>query len=132
MNSEGRATRIYQWLSSRASIFRSEAFSHGVSRTVRTEVTVEREGIALLVGGAAADFDNCPLCGQKLAVAQAEQARIRFLEGSISQGPGPVDLPHREYPVAQPNNKWMLADQGMAETETKSNTQIIKKNQNEN
>jgi hypothetical protein len=131
VNSEGRATRIYQWLSSRASFFRSEASGQGASRTVRTEVTVEREGIALLVGGAAADFDNCPLCGQKLAMAQAQQARLRLLEDLISQGPGPVDLPHPEYPVAQPN-KWMLADQGIAETETKSNTKIIKKNQNEN
>jgi hypothetical protein len=30
--------------------------------------------MTLLVGGAAAGFDICPLCGQKLASAQAEQA----------------------------------------------------------
>jgi hypothetical protein len=41
-------------------------------------VTVQREGITLLVGDAAADFETCPLCGSKLARAQAEQARLRL------------------------------------------------------
>jgi hypothetical protein len=54
-------------------------------------VTVERQGMTLLVGGAAAGFDNCPLCGQKLAPAQAEQARLRLQEDSISQKDLPAD-----------------------------------------
>ncbi len=83
--------RLYQWLSERASSFRSDSSGGGTSRTVRTEVTVERQGMTLLVGGAAAGFDTCPLCGQKLAPAQAEQARLRLEEGSISQEDLPVD-----------------------------------------
>jgi len=88
--------RIYQWLSKRASffcsdIFRSDTSGHGTGRIVRTEVTVERQGLILLVGGAAAGFDNCPLCGQKLAPAQAEQAKLRLQQGSISGEDLPVD-----------------------------------------
>jgi hypothetical protein len=70
--------RIYQWLSGRASSIRSEASGHRVSRTVRTEVTVERQGMTLLVGGGTASFDSCPLCGQNLAPEQAEQATLRL------------------------------------------------------
>jgi hypothetical protein len=83
--------RLYQWLSRRASFFRSDTSGRGTSRTVRTEVTVERQGMTLLVGGAAADFNNCPLCGQKLAPVQAEQARLRLQKGSPLQGDLPVD-----------------------------------------
>jgi len=54
-------------------------------------VTVERQGMTLLVGGAAAGFDVCPLCGQKLAPAQAEQARLRLQKGSISPEDSPAD-----------------------------------------
>jgi hypothetical protein len=54
-------------------------------------VTVEQAGMTLMVGGAAADFDNCPLCGQKLAPVQAEQARLRLQKGSISQDDFPGD-----------------------------------------
>lgn len=82
--------RLYQWLSKQASFFRSDVSGRGTSRTVRTEVTVERQGMTLLVGGAAAaGFDFCPLCGQKLEPAQAEQARLRLQEGSVS----PQDFP---------------------------------------
>ncbi|HXM11362.1 MAG TPA: hypothetical protein VN946_15540 [Terriglobales bacterium] len=70
--------RLYQWFSGRASFFRSGTPSHGATRTVRTEVTVQREGLTLLVGAAAASLDVCPFCGQKLAPAQAEQARLRL------------------------------------------------------
>jgi hypothetical protein len=83
--------RLYQWLSQRASFFRSDASGRGTTHTVRTEVTVQREGITLLVGGAAAGFDTCPLCGQQLAPAQAEQARLRLQEGSTSPEDLPVD-----------------------------------------
>jgi len=54
-------------------------------------VTVERQGMTLLVGGVAAGFENCPLCGQRLAPVQAEQARLRFREGSISRKDLPTD-----------------------------------------
>ncbi len=85
--------RLYQWFQERASFFRSGISSPGTTRTVRTEVTIQREGLTLLLGGAAAGFDHCPLCGQKLAPAQAEQARLRLQEGSISQEDPPSDLP---------------------------------------
>jgi len=78
--------RLYQWLSARASFFHSDPSIRGTSRTVRTEVTVEQEGLTLLVGnGAAAGFDICPLCGSKLAPVQVEQARLRLQKSSISQ-----------------------------------------------
>jgi hypothetical protein len=69
--------RLYQWFSERASFFRSSKFSQGTTHTVRTEVTVQREGLTVLLGGATG-FDICPLCGHKLAPAQAEQARLRL------------------------------------------------------
>jgi hypothetical protein len=85
---------LYQWLSSRARFFRSDTSGSGASRTIRTEVTVERQGMTLLVGGAAnVDFEACPLCGSKLAPEQSEQARHRLLDGSISQEAGPIDRP---------------------------------------
>ena len=77
--------RLYQWLSGRASFFRTDTSSRGTCRTVRTEVTVEHQGMTLVVGGAAAGFDTCPLCGSKLAPNQAEQLNGRLLKGSISQ-----------------------------------------------
>jgi hypothetical protein len=70
--------RLYQWLSQRASFFRSDSSGRGTTRTIRTEVTVQREGLTLLVSNAAAGSDTCPLCGQTLAPAQAEQARLRL------------------------------------------------------
>ncbi|MGA9355430.1 MAG: hypothetical protein WBV46_17190 [Terriglobales bacterium] len=73
--------RLYQWFSKRASVFRSGTPVPGTTRTVRTEVTVQREGLTLLVTNAAAGFDTCPLCGQTLAPAQAEQARLRLRGG---------------------------------------------------
>jgi len=83
--------RLYQWFSKRASFFRSGTPGQGTTRTVRTEVTVQREGMTLLVGGVAAGFESCPLCGQKLAPAEAEQAKLRLLEGSTSREDLPVD-----------------------------------------
>jgi hypothetical protein len=92
VNREDPTKRLYQWLSGRASFFRSGTSDHSTSRTVRTEVTVERrQGMTVLVGGAAASIDICPLCGSKLAPAQAEQVSGRLLKGSISQQTGPVD-----------------------------------------
>jgi hypothetical protein len=86
--------RLYQWLSGRASFFRSDTSGRGASRTVRTEVTVERQGVTLLLGGAAAvSFDVCPLCGNKLAPAQTEKATARLQKGLISQETVPIRSP---------------------------------------
>jgi hypothetical protein len=90
---EYRATRIYQWLSSRASSFRSVASGRGTIRTVRTEVTEERQRLILLAGRATAGFDLCPFCGQKLAPATVESTQGHLSEGSISPEPAPVDRP---------------------------------------
>ena len=88
---ENRTNRLYQWLTQRASFFGFDSSDRGTSRTVRTEVTVQREGMTLLVGGVAAGFENCPLCGQKLAPAEVEQAKLRLLEGSTSREDLPAD-----------------------------------------
>lgn len=77
--------KLYQWLSERASIFRSDKSGRDTSTTVRTEVTVQRESMTLLVGGSAA-FDVCPFCGQKLAPVQAEQARLPLENDSTNRG----------------------------------------------
>jgi hypothetical protein len=59
-------------------------------RVVQTEVTVERQGVTVLLSGvAAAGFDICPLCGQRLAPYQAEQIRDCLHKGSAS----PHELP---------------------------------------
>jgi len=84
MNKEGRTKRLYQWLSQRASFFRSDTSGRGSTRTVRTEVTVQREGMTLLVGDVTAGSDACPFCGSKLTPEQVEQARLRLPKGSIS------------------------------------------------
>jgi hypothetical protein len=91
LSKKHRLKRLYQWLSEQASFFRYDAVGHRTSSTVRTETTVRREGMTLLVSSAAARLDICPLCGNTLAPTQAEQARLRLLEGSISQETGPVD-----------------------------------------
>jgi hypothetical protein len=79
--------RIYQWLSERARFFRSERSVRDTCRTVRTEVTVERQGLTILVGSATEIFDVCPLCGNKLAPERAKQAVTGLQKGSISQVP---------------------------------------------
>lgn len=79
--------RVYQWLIEQASFFRGAAVGQDATSIVRTETTIRREGITLLVG----NVDICPLCGGKLAPEQSEQARLRLLKGSISQKTGPVD-----------------------------------------
>ena len=81
--------RLYQWLFGRASFFRIDTSGRGTTRTVRTEVTVERQGMTLMVSGAAVRFDACPLCGSKLAPNQANQPSDRLLKGLISPGHDP-------------------------------------------
>jgi len=54
-----------------------------VTRIVRTDVTVERQGMTVLLSGVATgDFDICPLCGQSLAPAQTAQIRASLQKGS--------------------------------------------------
>lgn len=89
----GRTKRLYQWLSRRASFFRSDT-SGGTIRTVRTEVTVEQQAMTMLVGDVeTAGFDTCPLCGNKLTPAHPEHARLGLPQGSILEGHVPVDRP---------------------------------------
>lgn len=73
-------------MSQRARGFRSEqSTGNQASRTVRTEVTVERQGTTVILGDVgAAGFETCPLCGSKLGPEQAEQARLRLPRGPIS------------------------------------------------
>jgi hypothetical protein len=78
--------RVYQWLIEQASFFRHDAVEHGTSRTVRTETTVRREGVTVLVGS----VDICPLCGSKLAPYQGSALRTQTIAarsevGSIDQ-----------------------------------------------
>jgi hypothetical protein len=76
--------RLYQWLSGRTSFFHVNASRQGTSRTVCTEVTVQRESTTLTAGTSAA-FDLCPFCGQKLAPAEAVHERLRLHESSIPE-----------------------------------------------
>ncbi len=62
VNRENLTKRLYQWLTQRASFFHFAASGRDMSRTVRTEVTFERESISLSVNGSALDL--CPICGQ--------------------------------------------------------------------
>jgi hypothetical protein len=83
VNREQCTKRLYQWLAQRASFFRLAASGRGKSRTVRTEVTLERESITLSVNGTALDF--CPMCGRKLLSPRAASAGLRLEERSINR-----------------------------------------------
>ena len=74
---------LYQWFSERASLFLSDTGDQGQSRTLRTEVTTQREATTLMVSGGTAGFDTCPLCGQKVVPVEAEPTSPHFREGSI-------------------------------------------------
>jgi len=75
--------RLYQWLSLRASFFRSDSSGGGKARSVRTDVMLERQETILVLNGTAADLNYCPFCGQKLAGTQAEEARLRLQTDSM-------------------------------------------------
>ncbi|MGA8431180.1 MAG: hypothetical protein WB729_15260 [Candidatus Sulfotelmatobacter sp.] len=79
VNKENRTKRLYQWLTQRASFFHFAEYARGTSRTVRTEVTFERESITLSVNGPA--LDPCPMCGRALPPPQGEQTGLRLEEG---------------------------------------------------
>lgn len=76
--------RLYQWFSERASFFHADTTGGSAIRTVRTEVTVQREGMTLLVGEVGTVFDVCPFCQQKLAPTRAGQSRLRVQKGSAN------------------------------------------------
>jgi hypothetical protein len=83
--------RLYQWFNERASFFLSDTAGNGTSRTVRTEVTVQREAVTFMAGGAGSGFDVCPLCGLEFASVPVEQASLRRPIGSMSQEVAPPD-----------------------------------------
>lgn len=74
--------RLYQWFSRRASLSHSEKSGGGARRTIRTEVTVERESTTFLAAGSTGGLNACPLCGQTLSPDQAEETRLRLQQGS--------------------------------------------------
>jgi hypothetical protein len=45
---------------------------------------LERQETILVVSGAAAHLNYCPLCGHKLASSQAEEARLRLQRDSMT------------------------------------------------
>lgn len=91
MNDKGRVYRLYQWLWQRARLPRPDPALGGLSRTVRTEVTIERLEKTLLVGGAPVDLDHCPFCGQKLLPPQAEQVGLLLQADSAAHPCLPAD-----------------------------------------
>jgi hypothetical protein len=83
VNRENSTKRLYQWLTQRASFFRFAASGRGTSRTVRTEVTIERESVTLSVNGSALNL--CPMCGQTLLSPPEAQAGLRLEEGPTNK-----------------------------------------------
>jgi hypothetical protein len=81
----GPVHRLYQWLSQRASLFRFESVSRDTRRTVRTEVTVERQGLTLAFRDEAADFDFCPFCGHSGRGNSSEAASQGLSPGTVAQ-----------------------------------------------
>jgi hypothetical protein len=92
LNERGRVKELYQRLFRRAMAFVSGSSAPAGGRVVHTQVTVERQGVTLLLSGAAAvDFEICPLCGQRLIPTQAEQFRDCLQKGSTSRHELPGD-----------------------------------------
>jgi hypothetical protein len=88
---QGRAQKLYQRLLNWAR-FGSSSSVPCVTRVVHTDVTVERQGMTLLLSGvAAADLDTCPLCGQRLAPAQTAQVQACLQQGSAARQRLPGD-----------------------------------------
>ncbi len=93
LNERGRVKELYQRLLRWAMSFISGSSAPTAGRIVHTEVTVERQGVTVLLSGVAvADFDSCPLCGQRLAPTQAAEIRGCLQNGSTSQHKLPGDV----------------------------------------
>lgn len=92
LTERGRVKELYQRLFRRAISFLAGSSAPTGGRVVQTEVTVERHGVTVLLSGvAAADFDVCPLCGQRLAPTQAEQITGCLQKASASRHELPGD-----------------------------------------
>jgi len=92
LNERGRVKELYQRLLRWAMAFISGSSTPSLGRIVHTEVTVERQGVTVLLSGVAAgNFDTCPLCGQSLAPTQAAQIRGSLQKGSASHHELPGD-----------------------------------------
>lgn len=92
LNERGRVKELYQRLFRRATAFLTGPSAPTGGRVVQTEVTVERQGVTVLLSGVvAADFEICPLCGQRLAPTQADQIRGCLHQGSASRPKLPGD-----------------------------------------
>lgn len=87
--------RLYQWFSERASFFLSDSTYNPTSRTIRTEMTVQREAMTLLVSEAGA-CDICPLCGQKVASPRVGQTSFHRQKASTSPGTVSGETPSLE------------------------------------
>jgi hypothetical protein len=93
LNERGRVKELYQRLFRRAMSFLSRRAAPGSGRIMHTEITVERQGVTVLLSGVrAADFDTCPLCGQKLGPTQAAQVQSSLRSGTSSQYKLPGDV----------------------------------------
>lgn len=58
---------LFRWLHEHASIFRDTTWEQSGARTMRREVTVQKEERTLVVGtGFPQSSVVCPFCGQKL------------------------------------------------------------------
>jgi hypothetical protein len=79
VNNRSRVSRLFQWLSRRAKISRSDSAIGGLSRIVRTEVTFERRESTLLVGGASADLKQFLSCCDP----SESSARPPLVEGRV-------------------------------------------------
>jgi hypothetical protein len=80
--SEGRVAKLYQRLLNWARSF-SSGSPVPISRTIHTEMTVERQGVTVLMDGVPiADLGVCPVCGQKLNIRGSGQARVCLYEHS--------------------------------------------------
>jgi hypothetical protein len=87
---QGRTQKLYQrlfnWARFRSATLGSSSAGPSVTRVVHTDVVVERQGMTVLLSGAAAaDFDTCPLCGQSLAPAQTAQIQASLQKGAASR-----------------------------------------------
>ena len=85
--------RLYQWFTERASFSASDAVANRMSRTVQTEVTVQREAMTLLVGEGLPGFNICPLCGQKVAPTHVGLASSHLQKVSTAPEVGSVIAP---------------------------------------
>jgi hypothetical protein len=81
--------RMCQSLREWASLLRDERSDESSKRTVRTEVTVERQERTVVLGNVTAEsFDACPLCGQKLSPPPEPGAIVRCPQAADPQRRG--------------------------------------------